>query len=146
MIQSKISQHLVYVMAWHRTNEKPLLSSMVTQFTDPYMRNRSIQHCLLNRLFECRSKKTSKLRVTGLCAGNSSGTGEFPARRASNAKNVSIWWRHHDFVPYRSDNIVIMHILRRILVNHCSTCRYIYDKSNLWSINQLFLYYAPPRR
>ena len=25
---------------------------------------------LLNRLFRCRSKKTSKLRVTGLCAGN----------------------------------------------------------------------------
>ena len=29
--------------------------------------------CLLNRLYKCRSKKTSKLRVTGLCAGNSSG-------------------------------------------------------------------------
>ena len=27
--------------------------------------------CLLNRLFGRRSKKTSKLRVTGLCAGNS---------------------------------------------------------------------------
>ena len=22
--------------------------------------------------------------------------GEFPAQRASNAENVSIWWRHHD--------------------------------------------------
>ena len=41
------------------------------------------------------SKKTSKLRVTGLCEGNSPVTGEFFARRASNAKNVSIWWRHH---------------------------------------------------
>ena len=29
--------------------------------------------CLLNRLFGRRSKKTSKLRVTGLCAGNSPG-------------------------------------------------------------------------
>ena len=27
--------------------------------------------CLLNRLFRRRSKKTSKLRITGLCAGNS---------------------------------------------------------------------------
>ena len=52
--------------------------------------------CLLNRLFNRRSKKTSKLRVTGLCAGNSSGTGEFPAQMASNAENVSIWWRHHE--------------------------------------------------
>ena len=29
--------------------------------------------CLLNRLFRRRSKKTPKLRVTGLCAGNSPG-------------------------------------------------------------------------
>ena len=51
--------------------------------------------CLLSRLFGRRSKKTSKLRVTGLCEGNSPGTGEFPAQMASNAENVSIWWRHH---------------------------------------------------
>ena len=41
-------------------------------------------------------KKTWKLHVTGLCAGNSSVTGEFPAQMASNAENVSIWWRHPD--------------------------------------------------
>ena len=51
--------------------------------------------CLLNRLFGCRSNKTSKLCVTGLCEGSSPLTGEFPTRRASNAENVSIWWRHH---------------------------------------------------
>ena len=51
---------------------------------------------LINRLFGRRSKKTSKLRVTGLCVGNSPVTGEFPAQMASNAENVSIWWRHHD--------------------------------------------------
>ena len=49
-----------------------------------------------DRLFRYRSKKTSKLRVTGLCAGNSPGTGEFPAQMASYAENVSIWWRHHE--------------------------------------------------
>ena len=57
--------------------------------------NHQPHHCLLNRLFRCRSKKTSKLRVTGLCAGNSPWTGEFPAQMASNAENVSIGWRHH---------------------------------------------------
>ena len=57
--------------------------------------NHQPQDCLLNRLFRRRSKKTSKLRVTGLCAGNSPETGEFPAQMASNAENVSIWWRHH---------------------------------------------------
>ena len=51
--------------------------------------------CLLNRLFRRKSKKTSKLRVTGLCARNSPGTGVFPAQMASYAENVSIWWRHH---------------------------------------------------
>ena len=40
-------------------------------------------------------RKITKLRVTGLCEGNSPVTGEFPAQRASNAENVSIWWRHH---------------------------------------------------
>ena len=57
--------------------------------------NHQPHHCLLNRLFRRRSKKTLKLRVTGLCVGNSPGTGEFPAQMASNAENVSIWWRHH---------------------------------------------------
>ena len=52
-------------------------------------------HCLLNCWFRWRSKRTSKLRVTGLCEGNSSGTDEFPVQKASNAENVSIWWRHH---------------------------------------------------
>ena len=47
--------------------------------------------CLLNRLFRRRSKKTSKFRVTG----NSQMSSEFPAQMASNAENVSIWWRHH---------------------------------------------------
>ena len=59
--------------------------------------NHEPYECLLNRLFRRRWKKTSKLRVTGLCVGNSPGTGEFPAQRASNAENVSIWWRHHVF-------------------------------------------------
>ena len=54
--------------------------------------------CLLNHVFMRVSKKTSNLRVTCLCAGNSPVTGEFPAQRASNAENLIIWWRHHDMV------------------------------------------------
>ena len=56
--------------------------------------------CLLNRLFQRISVKTSKLRVIGLCAGNSPGTGEFPTQMASNAENVSIWWRHHVLLKF----------------------------------------------
>ena len=48
--------------------------------------NHQPHDCLLNRLCRRRSEKTSKLHVTGLCAGNSSGTGEFPAQMASYAE------------------------------------------------------------
>ena len=37
--------------------------------------------CLLKHLFRCRSKKTSKLRVAGLCEENSPEAGAFPAHR-----------------------------------------------------------------
>ena len=40
--------------------------------------NHQPHDCFPNRLFRHRSKKTPKLRVTGCCAGNSPGTGEFP--------------------------------------------------------------------
>ena len=52
--------------------------------------NHQLHDCLLNHLFRHRSKKTSKLRVTGLCEGNSPVTGEFPTQRDSNAEKVSI--------------------------------------------------------
>ena len=61
--------------------------------------NHQPHDCLLNRLFRRRSKETSKLRVTGLYAGNSPVTREFPAQMASNAENVSIWWRHRVSPP-----------------------------------------------
>ena len=64
--------------------------------------NHQPHDCLLKRLFSHRSKKTSELRVTGLCAGNSPGTGEFPAQKASNTENFSTWWRHH--VPIKTKN------------------------------------------
>ena len=64
--------------------------------------NHQLRDCLFSRLIWCRSKKTSKLRVTGLCAGNSPVTGEFPAQMASNAEYVPIWWRHHEFGDFTS--------------------------------------------
>ena len=57
--------------------------------------NHQLHDCLPKRLLRRRSKNPSKLPVTGLCGGNSPVTVEFPAQRASNAEDVSIWWRHH---------------------------------------------------
>ena len=65
-----------------------IMSAMASQITSPM-----IVHSTIYTMR--KSKKPSKLRVTGLCAGNSLVTGEFSAQRASNAENVSIWWRHH---------------------------------------------------
>ena len=44
--------------------------------------NHQPHDCLLKRLF----RRRSKLRVTGLCAGNSPVTGEVPAQRSSNTE------------------------------------------------------------
>ena len=90
--------------------------------------NHQPHDCLLNRLFRHRSKKTSKVRVTGLCEGNSPVTGEFPAQRANNAENDSIWWRHHlesrlcTVVPRKltRKNNVINKVSSHI---HCPACR-----------------------
>ena len=57
--------------------------------------NHRYLHCLPNCWFRRTPKKTSKFRVTGLSAGNSPVTGEFPVQKTSNAENASNWWRHH---------------------------------------------------
>ena len=63
--------------------------------------NHRRSHCLLHCWFKRKSKKTSKVRVTGLCVGNAPVTGEFPApQKASNEENVFIWWRHHDICSF----------------------------------------------
>ena len=58
--------------------------------------NHQPHDCLPNHIFRCKSTKTPKLRVTGLCEGNSPVTDEFPAQRTSNAEKVAIWWRYHE--------------------------------------------------
>ena len=50
--------------------------------------NHQPHHCLLNRLFRRRSKKTSKLRVTGLCVGNSPGPVNSPHKGPVTRKMV----------------------------------------------------------
>ena len=67
--------------------------------------NHQPHDCLPNGLIGHRSKKTSKLRITGLCEGNSLVTGEFPTQRASNAENVSIWWHYHGDVTWLSQHL-----------------------------------------
>ena len=66
--------------------------------------NHQPHHCLLNRLFGHRSKKTSKIHVPG--------TGEFPAQMASNTENVSIWWCHHVEYSQQNRKTMILELLK----------------------------------
>ena len=60
------------------------MGAMATQITSPTSVYSTVYSGADN-------KKTPKLRVTGLFEGISAVTGEFPAQRASNAENASIW-------------------------------------------------------
>ena len=60
-------------------------------------------HCLLSCLFRRRSKKISKLRVTGLCEGNSQVTGKNSSHKGPETQKMfpkiddvimSAWWQH----------------------------------------------------
>ena len=66
--------------------------------------NHQPHHCLHNRLFRRRTKKTPKLRATGLCTGNSPMTGEFPAQRGSDEK----------MLPF-DDVIMILTCVKRVM-------------------------------
>ena len=82
--------------------------------------NHQPRHCLLNSLFRRKSKKISKFLVTGLCAGNSSVTGEFLAQMDSNAENVSIRWRHHG-VPSHQCWVTVTYLKRSPSSKNAST-------------------------
>ena len=94
--------------------------------------NHQPHDCLLNRLFRRRSKKTSKLRVTGLCAGNSPVTDEFPTQRASYAENIFIWWRHHDMIIYWLIYFITCNFTR--FQTKCrQRCMTSHDINQMWS-------------
>ena len=83
--------------------------------------NHQPRGCLLSRLFRRRSKKTSKLRVTGFCEGDPPVTDGLPSQRASNAENVSIWWHHHGKPLPCHDNIMSQWLRLRQFVRQSGT-------------------------
>ena len=62
--------------------------------------NHQPHDCLLNRLF--KSQMTENIKAPRHCEGNSPVT----AQNASNAENVSMWWRHHAVGPYLNETTV----------------------------------------
>ena len=90
------------VMTWeHFRHYWPLMRWILPHYSDVIMDAMaslitSLTSVYLTVFIHAQIKENIKVRVTGLCAGNSPETGEFPAQMASNTENVSIWWRHHD--------------------------------------------------
>ena len=102
-------RNITYIIALHLPSSSVLLAQYASQWR--YNQRASVSNhrrldCLLNRLFKRRSKKTSKLCVTGLCEGNWRVTGEFTAQRTSNAEKVSIWI----YMEY-STGITVKHLI-----------------------------------
>ena len=87
--------------------------------------NHQPHDCLLNGLFRRRSKKISKLHVTGLCAGNSPETCEFPQQMASNAENVSIWWNHTSGSTSPQSNMELYTYCKQTILQYQSIIKFI---------------------
>ena len=132
---------------WPKTRNLP--SRSTSQWLH-YERNGVSNHrrinCLLSRLFRHRSKKTSKLRVTGLCEGNPPVTGGFPSQGAGNEENfpfdivimpnrVTVCSEFHLF--HRSHGHENVVILDEILIT-CYTASFYFDKFWLHSQWQKF--------
>ena len=84
---------------------------------------------LLNCLFR-------KHQITGPYAGNSPVTGEFPAQMATNAKNVSIWWRHHAYIRHNYTipiNTIYLPwlLLSPLILLPISSVRYLLDNVHI---------------
>ena len=113
----------------HALQSDIIMSVMASQIT-------SLAIYLLNSLFRYRSHKISKLRVTGLCEGNSPVAGEFPAQRTSNAKNISIWWRHHgkpNSCPDANFAVIYSSLFIHIFRTHFTAARLLHYSDVTWA-------------
>ena len=93
--------------------------------------NHQPHDCLLNRLFGRGSKKTSKLRVIGLCAGNSPMTGDSPHK----------WPVTRKMFPF--DDVIMHHINSKIL--SIIPIRHSRWLIRAWDVNRLS-YFAHKRK
>ena len=76
---SEGSVHITMTSQWARLRLKPPASRLFTQ-----------------AFIQAQIKENIKVQRHWPLGREFTGTGEFPAQMASNAENVSIWWRHHD--------------------------------------------------
>ena len=70
-------------------------------------------------------------------AGFSPGTGEFPTQMASNAENVSIWWRHHDRQFHDTNILAVAYLFTHSLQWRHMTNRRLNSTATLWIPDKL---------
>ena len=107
--------------------------------------------CVLNRLFRRRSKKTSKLRVTGLGEGNPRVTGGFPhkwpvTRKICSSDDVIMEWAYKGVgwggwkwgcwavLGTEADIILCSKFITLVVILECNKCL---DISGVWWHQQL---------
>ena len=88
--------------------------------------------CLLNHLYRCRSKKTSKAHVTGPCEGNPSITGGFLSQRANNTEKFlfdDIAMKMYDM--YSSCSITAVHYCILCTSNRQTSLQICYPQTDV---------------
>ena len=105
----------IQVVWWHWTHKISCPWFIFSTVVDLHRRDGVSNHqphgCLFNCLLRRRSKETSKLCVTGLCAGNSPVTGEFPAQMEVTRKMFAF----DDVIMFPTKVALPLGILRGIL-------------------------------
>ena len=73
--------------------------TVACHYTDVIMTTMASQITSLTVVYSIVYSSANQKNIKAPChwplCGEFTGTGEFPAQRASNAEDVSIWWRHH---------------------------------------------------
>ena len=87
---SSFPETTAILLRWYHYNDVIMSTMWVSNHQPPPL--------FIQPFIQAHIKNPSKLYVTGLCDGNSPVNAEFPAQRASNTENVSIWRRHHVLV------------------------------------------------
>ena len=97
--------NFVQVMAWHRTGDKLLPEPMIysihwcTSLQWRHNGRDGVSNHQRQKFVQAQIIENMKPPRHWPLWGEPLVTGGFPSQRASNAENVSIWWRHHDMPP-----------------------------------------------
>ena len=115
--------------------------------------NHQSHGCLLNRLFRRRSKKSSKLRVTGLGVGNSPGPVNYPHKGPVTRKIIPfddvIMVVLGNSIPNRCQNIICISVTSfQTLGNHINgnlnqITKFKYQEYECWNVYKYAIFLIP---